>query len=205
MGLMGQQTLSILIPAQRAGISKGLDKRALGDPSVSVFPLAEVLARLHHVTVLYACWLLKGHAGRSHSDREFVLATRRGTPRGGVLGPTTRKRSSSMTTPSPDSTQSADTPAAAPARRAGVRDATPTWSAVLPVLIAALQDGDETGKDLARGQLRRMAAVADLGNDALLTLSQLAEADEQGLAYQILQRAQRMNEPTANANPGEPR
>ncbi len=103
MGLMGQQTLSILIPAQRAGISKGLDKRALGDPRVSAFPPAEVPARLHHVTVLNACWLLKGHAGRAQSDREFVLATRRGTPREGVLGPTTRKRSSSMTTPSPES------------------------------------------------------------------------------------------------------
>lgn len=43
-------------------------------------------------------------------------------------------------------------------------EATPTWSGVLPLLIAALQDGTEEARDTATQELRRMAKAADLWN-----------------------------------------
>lgn len=43
-------------------------------------------------------------------------------------------------------------------------EATPTWSGVLPILIAALQDGTDQGRDLATKELRRMAKAADSWN-----------------------------------------
>lgn len=43
-------------------------------------------------------------------------------------------------------------------------DATPTWQAILPWLIAAIQDGTEEGQRAAREELARMAKAADLYN-----------------------------------------
>lgn len=40
-------------------------------------------------------------------------------------------------------------------------DLTPTWSAILPALIAALCDGTPTGQDMARRELANMAQAAD--------------------------------------------
>jgi hypothetical protein len=40
-------------------------------------------------------------------------------------------------------------------------DLTPTWSAVLPIFIAALQDGTPEGQRAAKEELARMAALAD--------------------------------------------
>lgn len=40
-------------------------------------------------------------------------------------------------------------------------DITPTWSAILPVLILALEQGNEEGKHAAREELARMAKIAD--------------------------------------------
>lgn len=46
-------------------------------------------------------------------------------------------------------------------RPAGTIDLTPTWSAILPVLLAVLEDGNEAGKTTARLELTRMAEIAD--------------------------------------------
>jgi hypothetical protein len=42
-------------------------------------------------------------------------------------------------------------------------DATPTWSGLLPVMIAILQDSEnEKDKDEIKGELERMARLADM-------------------------------------------
>ena len=46
-------------------------------------------------------------------------------------------------------------------------DLTLTWQGVLPILIAALEDGTEEGKKIAREELRRMAKAADSRKDNL--------------------------------------
>lgn len=46
-------------------------------------------------------------------------------------------------------------------RQAGAIDLTPTWSSVMPMLIAALEDGTETGRKMAREELTRMAHLLD--------------------------------------------
>jgi len=43
-------------------------------------------------------------------------------------------------------------------------DITPTWTGVLPVLLAALQDGTPKGKAMAIDELRNMALAADEWN-----------------------------------------
>jgi hypothetical protein len=40
-------------------------------------------------------------------------------------------------------------------------DLTPTWSEVLPIFIACLENGTEKGKTSARAELLRMAKLAD--------------------------------------------
>lgn len=40
-------------------------------------------------------------------------------------------------------------------------DVTPTWSAILPMLIMVLQDGTPQGQAEATAELRRMAQLAD--------------------------------------------
>jgi hypothetical protein len=40
-------------------------------------------------------------------------------------------------------------------------DLTPTWSAILPALIATLRDGTPEGQDIARRELASMAQAAD--------------------------------------------
>lgn len=44
-------------------------------------------------------------------------------------------------------------------------DLTPTWTAVLPLLLEALEKGTEEGKDIARDELKNMAKAADQWND----------------------------------------
>lgn len=46
-------------------------------------------------------------------------------------------------------------------------DLTPTWPAVLPILLAALEDGTEEGKRMAREELKRMAQVAEAAKSAI--------------------------------------
>lgn len=43
-------------------------------------------------------------------------------------------------------------------------DMTPTWAAIMPALIAALENGTETGKDMARKELMRLAQTVDALN-----------------------------------------
>jgi hypothetical protein len=45
--------------------------------------------------------------------------------------------------------------------KAATIDLTPTWKAVLPIMIAALVDGTDEGKRLAKIELNRMADLAD--------------------------------------------
>jgi hypothetical protein len=45
-------------------------------------------------------------------------------------------------------------------------DVTPTWAAVLPILIAAIENGNEKGRKAAREELLRMAQAADKFNAA---------------------------------------
>lgn len=47
---------------------------------------------------------------------------------------------------------------------AGTLDLTPTWTAVVPVLVAAIQDGTDTGRRLAIEELYRLARIADNAN-----------------------------------------
>lgn len=43
-------------------------------------------------------------------------------------------------------------------------DMTPTWSNVLPLLLAAMEHGTTVGRDAAKIELRRMAQAADKWN-----------------------------------------
>jgi len=43
-------------------------------------------------------------------------------------------------------------------------DMTPTWTAIVPILIAGLQDGTPEGQRLAKIELYRMAEAADKWN-----------------------------------------
>lgn len=45
-----------------------------------------------------------------------------------------------------------------------VIDMTPTWRGILPILLAALEDGTPEGKRIAREEIQRMADAADLWN-----------------------------------------
>lgn len=47
-------------------------------------------------------------------------------------------------------------------------DITPTWAAIMPVLIACLENGSETGKQMARTELMRAASIIDDANKAAL-------------------------------------
>lgn len=40
-------------------------------------------------------------------------------------------------------------------------DITPTWSAILPVLISLIEDGSDKGRANAKEELQRMAELAD--------------------------------------------
>ena len=41
-------------------------------------------------------------------------------------------------------------------------DCTPSWSAMVSVILALLQDGNEEGKKVAKEQMKHMAVVADM-------------------------------------------
>lgn len=45
--------------------------------------------------------------------------------------------------------------------RVGTVDFTPTWKAVLPIIVTALTEGTDEGKRLAKLELGRMADLAD--------------------------------------------
>ncbi len=55
-------------------------------------------------------------------------------------------------------------------------DCTPTWQAVVPVFIAALESGTETGRNAARIELTRMARLADERNELAARLTALEAA-----------------------------
>lgn len=46
-------------------------------------------------------------------------------------------------------------------RFAGTIDLTPSWSGILPTLLAAVTDGTPEGQSIARQELARMAEIAD--------------------------------------------
>lgn len=65
-----------------------------------------------------------------------------------------------------------------------------SWSEILPVMLALISDGKPTGRVIAEHELRRMASVADLGNQALDALQQLiADGHVAGPAQAVLGRA----------------
>jgi hypothetical protein len=45
-------------------------------------------------------------------------------------------------------------------------DMTPTWAAILPMLLAAYEDGTPKGRKIALEELQRMAAICDRAVDA---------------------------------------
>lgn len=51
-------------------------------------------------------------------------------------------------------------------------DLTPTWSGLLPALIAVIQNGKPEGQRLAIEELRRMAQAADQLNVELKTMAE---------------------------------
>ena len=56
-------------------------------------------------------------------------------------------------------------------------NATPSWSAVLPMLLAAYSDGSVEGIDIAQQELERMAKAADRWVDYSQALVEPAQAD----------------------------
>ena len=46
-------------------------------------------------------------------------------------------------------------------------DLTPTWSAILPLLLMALKDGQPDAQAVAKEEMERMAQLADIGADAV--------------------------------------
>jgi hypothetical protein len=55
-------------------------------------------------------------------------------------------------------------------KRAGTVDLTPTWSGVGQIIQMGLEHGTDTGRQAAREELRHLASVADIGNEALSLL-----------------------------------
>ena len=51
-------------------------------------------------------------------------------------------------------------------------DLTPSWSALLPALLAVVKDGTEEGRTAAAHELRRMAQAADQLNVELKTMAE---------------------------------
>lgn len=49
-------------------------------------------------------------------------------------------------------------------KRVGGIDLTPTWTGVLPILFAAMEDGTAEGKRLAKLEFANMAKAADMYN-----------------------------------------
>lgn len=60
-----------------------------------------------------------------------------------------------------------ETQEAAPVQQAGTIDATPTWAAILPILILGIESGNETGRATAKAELLRMAEAADKFNASI--------------------------------------
>lgn len=66
-----------------------------------------------------------------------------------------------------------------PIREVRYIDITPSWSAILPVLLFGLEAGTPEGRKIAREELARMAAAADAYNASLpndMTPEQIGEA-----------------------------
>ena len=57
-------------------------------------------------------------------------------------------------------------------------DMTPSWSGVLPMLLAAYSDGSVEGIDIAQQELERMAALADRWVDYSSTLEEPVQAEQ---------------------------
>lgn len=49
-------------------------------------------------------------------------------------------------------------------KKVGTIDATPTWRAILPIILTALEIGTPEGKRIAKEELERMADAADAYN-----------------------------------------
>jgi hypothetical protein len=54
-------------------------------------------------------------------------------------------------------------------------DITPTWSGIIRVLIAALEDGTDAGKQVAREEVIRLARQYDIACDAIAELLDQSE------------------------------
>lgn len=46
-------------------------------------------------------------------------------------------------------------------------DITPTWVAILPILLAAIEDGTKEGRAIAKDELKRLASIADRQNEIM--------------------------------------
>ncbi len=69
------------------------------------------------------------------------------------------------------------------------------WSQVLPILIAALEDGTPTGVRMAKDHLSQMAAAADLAGMAMDVLMRAADRglDLEGDMQSAISQARRIN------------
>ena len=47
-------------------------------------------------------------------------------------------------------------------KQVGTIDITPTWEAILPIMLAAVENGTQKGRAIAKEELLRMAKLADL-------------------------------------------
>jgi len=56
-------------------------------------------------------------------------------------------------------------------------DVTPTWSAVLPALLAVIQNGKPEAIEIAEAELKRMADAADKYNEMVRKQSQDEETE----------------------------
>jgi hypothetical protein len=65
-----------------------------------------------------------------------------------------------LTLTPPEGAKPAKTPA--PPQTPTMVDVTPTWSAILPLLLTVYKDGNFQGIKEAEGELKRMAQLADL-------------------------------------------
>ena len=77
-----------------------------------------------------------------------------------------------------------------------------SWSEILPVMLALMTDGKPAGRLVAQHELKRMAHVADLGNEALNALQELVGDDPvEGPAHAVLGQARRLASPRVEDEP----
>ncbi len=101
-----------------------------------------------------------------------------------------------------DANTEADGPTTTDVETGRARNLTPSWTGLLPVMLVVLEDGDREGKRLVGAEFRRMAMLADLGNEALaalLRLQQRGYLHGDGKATQVVQAAMELASESAES------